>query len=72
MRSRPDGPERFDELFALLQDHAAAGSVLAGRLVLSERLAAETWVVEPVAPAAAVLDTSALASMPEVAIPLRT
>jgi hypothetical protein len=50
LRERLDGPERFDELFGLLQDHAAAGSVLAARLVLSEQLAAEIWLVEPVAP----------------------
>jgi glutamate synthase (NADPH) large chain len=50
LHERPDGPERFDELFVLLQDHAAAGSELARRLVVSERLAAETWLVEPVAP----------------------
>jgi glutamate synthase (ferredoxin) len=49
LRERGDGPDRFDELFGLLQDHAAAGSVLAARLVVSDRLAAETWLVEPVA-----------------------
>jgi glutamate synthase (ferredoxin) len=48
LRERADGPERFDELFGLLQDHAAAGSLLAARLVLSDQLAAETWLVEPV------------------------
>jgi glutamate synthase domain-containing protein 2/glutamate synthase domain-containing protein 3 len=53
LRDRVDGPERFDELFGLLQDHAAAGSVLAARLVLSDRLAAETWLVEPVTPPSA-------------------
>jgi glutamate synthase (ferredoxin) len=50
LRARPEGTERFDELFGLLQDHSAAGSVLAARLVHSDRLAAETWLVEPVAP----------------------
>ena len=54
MRTRPDGPDRFDELFGLLQDHAAAGSGLARRLVLSDRLAAEMWLVEPVTAVAAV------------------
>jgi len=34
----------------LLQDHAAAGSELAHRLIHSDRLAADTWLVEPVAP----------------------
>jgi glutamate synthase domain-containing protein 2/glutamate synthase domain-containing protein 3 len=48
LRARVDGPERFDELFGLLTDHAAAGSALAARLVRSDRLAAETWLVEPV------------------------
>jgi glutamate synthase domain-containing protein 3 len=53
LHERPDGPERFDELFGLLQDHAAVGSALADRLVMSERLAADTWLVEPLAPIAA-------------------
>ena len=47
IRSRADGTDRFDELFGLLQDHAAIGSVLARRLALSESLAADTWLVEP-------------------------
>jgi glutamate synthase domain-containing protein 2/glutamate synthase domain-containing protein 1/glutamate synthase domain-containing protein 3 len=49
LRERDDGTDRFDELFALLQDHASAGSELAGRLIHSDRLAADTWLVEPVA-----------------------
>jgi hypothetical protein len=49
IRSRADGTDRFDELFELLQEHAALGSVLARRLVLSESLAADTWLVEPIA-----------------------
>ena len=49
IRSRADGTDRFDELFGLLQDHAAIGSVLARRLALSESLAADTWLVEPLA-----------------------
>ena len=53
LRARIDGPDRFDELRALLQDHAGVGSTLAARLVLSESLAADTWLVEPVAPASA-------------------
>jgi glutamate synthase domain-containing protein 3 len=48
IRAREDGTDRFDELFGLLQDHAAIGSSLARRLVLSESLAADTWLVEPV------------------------
>jgi glutamate synthase domain-containing protein 3 len=50
LRSRHDGTERFDELFGLLQDHAAVGSLLASRLVHSDRLATETWLVEPLTP----------------------
>ena len=69
LRERPDGPERFDEVSGLLQDHAAAGSALAGRLVLSERLAADTWVVEPVVPAAPVPADTAIEAASEVAIP---
>jgi glutamate synthase domain-containing protein 2/glutamate synthase domain-containing protein 3 len=50
LRCRADGPERFDEFRRLLEAHAEVGSALAGRLVHSDRLAAEVWVVEPVAP----------------------
>jgi glutamate synthase domain-containing protein 3 len=50
LRERTDGTDLFDELFELLQDHAAAGSELAHRLIHSDRLAADTWLVEPVAP----------------------
>jgi glutamate synthase (NADPH/NADH) large chain len=57
LRARPDGPDRFGELLALLQDHAGVGSSLAARLVLSESLAADTWLVEPVAPSDAVATT---------------
>ena len=49
LRVRPDGIDRFDELHTLLQDHAEVGSALADRVVLSESLAADTWLVEPVA-----------------------
>jgi glutamate synthase domain-containing protein 3 len=57
LRARPDGPDRFGELLALLQDHAGVGSSLAARLVLSESLAADTWLVDPVAPSDAVATT---------------
>jgi glutamate synthase domain-containing protein 3 len=56
MRQRPDGTERFDELFGLLEDHAAAGSELARRLIVSESLAADFWVVEPVVASATSAD----------------
>jgi glutamate synthase domain-containing protein 2/glutamate synthase domain-containing protein 1/glutamate synthase domain-containing protein 3 len=65
---RPDGTERFDELFGLLQDHAAAGSELAARLVVSERLAADIWLVEPVAPVAPQPADAAAEATAEVAI----
>jgi glutamate synthase domain-containing protein 3 len=55
LRARTDGPARFDELFGLLQDHVAAGSVVATRLVQSDLLAAETWLVEPAVQATAAL-----------------
>ncbi len=60
LRSRADGTERFDELFGLLQDQAAAGSTLARRLILSESLAADTWLVEPVTPVAATTQATAV------------
>ncbi|HET7167723.1 MAG TPA: glutamate synthase large subunit [Candidatus Limnocylindrales bacterium] len=48
IRRRVDGPSAFDELFGLLQDHAAAGSATAARLVLSDRVAFDFWLVEPI------------------------
>ena len=47
LRDREDGSERFDELHDLLEDHAGVGSALAARLLLSESLAADAWLVEP-------------------------
>ena len=47
---RPDGPERLVQLQRLLEDHASAGSVLAGRILALDDLASAIWVVEPVAP----------------------
>jgi hypothetical protein len=58
LRTRADGTERFDELFELLQDHAAIGSELARRLALAESLAADTWLVEPVGAGAGVVADS--------------
>jgi glutamate synthase domain-containing protein 3 len=46
---RPDGPERLVELERLLEDHASAGSVLAGNILALDDLASAIWVVEPVA-----------------------
>ncbi len=58
LRSRADGSERFDELYGLVQDQAAVGSSLARRLMLSESLAADTWLVEPVTPVAATTEAA--------------
>jgi glutamate synthase (NADPH/NADH) large chain len=71
LRERIDGTDRFDEVFGLLQDHAAAGSVLAARLVLSDRLASETWLVEPVAfPTETATPAVAVAEVASVEVPL--
>jgi glutamate synthase domain-containing protein 2/glutamate synthase domain-containing protein 1/glutamate synthase domain-containing protein 3 len=71
LRERVDGAERFDELFGLVQDHAAAGSVLAERLVLSDRLAADVWLVEPVArPSAESVPVTAVAEHSTAGVPL--
>jgi glutamate synthase (ferredoxin) len=69
LHARADGPERYDELFALLQDQAAAGSELASQLLLSEQVAADTWLVEPVTPAAPVPADAASEAAAGVAIP---
>ena len=46
---RADGGDRLDELVALLADHREAGSALAARLLETADLAADVWLVEPVA-----------------------
>ncbi len=48
---RPDGPERLIELRRLLEEHAAAGSVLAVQVLELRDLAPAFWVVEPATPA---------------------
>jgi glutamate synthase domain-containing protein 2/glutamate synthase domain-containing protein 1/glutamate synthase domain-containing protein 3 len=54
-REREDGRTRVAEFRRLVEDHRESGSALAARL-LAERheLASDVWLVEPVAPAAAV------------------
>ncbi len=50
LHDRSDGPARLAELTRLLDDHRAAGSTLAARLLANRSgLASEVWVVEPVA-----------------------
>ena len=50
---RADGDERRRELDRLLLDHAEAGSALAARLVRTDQLASDVWVVEPIVPVVA-------------------
>ncbi len=72
LRARADGTERFDELFGLIQDQTEAGSALARRLLHSDRLAADTWLVEPVAPPSDAAPVPVLAAEPspvEVRLP---
>ena len=45
---RPDGTARIDELVRLLEDHRAAGSQLADRLLQEADLGASFWLVEPI------------------------
>jgi glutamate synthase (ferredoxin) len=53
MTGRDNGPEIVDELRLLLEDHRAAGSLLARRLLeRSARLGGEFWLVEPLLAAA--------------------
>ncbi|HYH91933.1 MAG TPA: glutamate synthase-related protein, partial [Candidatus Saccharimonadales bacterium] len=65
MREREDGPRRVDELVRLLEDHRAAGSELADRLLATGDLGATFWVVEPRA-----VEVAAPAAM--VAVPIVT
>jgi glutamate synthase domain-containing protein 3 len=48
-RERLDGADRAAELRSLLDDHVAAGSALAARLLASDQIDGDFWVVEPVA-----------------------
>ena len=50
---REDGEERLGEFRLLLERHAAAGSQVAAALLEDRSLAADTWLVEPVALAVA-------------------
>ena len=71
LRDRDAGTDRFDELLGLLRDHAVAGSVLAARLVLSDRIAFDVWLVEPVGTAevATVTEDVAPSSIALMALP---
>jgi len=60
LADRPDGLERLDELRRLLEDHASAGSALAGLVLGLDDLTSAFWVVEPVT--AVVTPTSAVAA----------
>jgi hypothetical protein len=71
LRAREDGSERFDELHDLLQDHAEAGSTVAARLVHSESLAADAWLVEPDRHTAAPDPNVTTLSAAESSVPLR-
>ena len=47
LADREDGAARLDELVRLLEAHRSAGSALAGRLLETDDLASQIWVVEP-------------------------
>ena len=49
LADRPDGQARVIELIRLLEAHRGAGSELAGRLLDGADLAAQFWLVEPIA-----------------------
>jgi glutamate synthase domain-containing protein 2/glutamate synthase domain-containing protein 3 len=49
LADRPDGQARVIELIRLLESHRGAGSTLAGRLLDEADLAAQFWLVEPIA-----------------------
>jgi hypothetical protein len=52
---RADGPDRAAEFERLMRAHRGAGSQLAATLLEDPDLASSIWVVEPIAPVAAVL-----------------
>jgi glutamate synthase domain-containing protein 3 len=72
LADRDDGPVRLSELRHLLEAHRDAGSALAARLLDDADLAAEVWVVEPIAPPApaVVATTSEPAATNLAAIPI--
>jgi len=50
MAERQDGADSVDELRTLLEDHRAAGSLLARRLLENKaKLGDQFWLIEPVA-----------------------
>jgi glutamate synthase domain-containing protein 3 len=50
LADRADGQQRLIELVRLLENHRAAGSELADRILREADLASTFWIVEPVAP----------------------
>jgi hypothetical protein len=69
---RPDGPEPLAHLYRLLHDQASAGSKLAARLLALDDLAADFWVVEPVAPVVEAPVEREKAAVPVNAAPVPT
>jgi glutamate synthase (ferredoxin) len=71
LAERDDGPTRLAELRRLLEAHRDVGSGLAARLLTDADLAAEVWVVEPIAPPAQPVATPpARTAAPVTAIPI--
>ena len=67
LADRPDGQARVIELIRLLEAHRGAGSELAGRLLDGADIAAQFWLVEPIAVESAVAATPEPASTRAVA-----
>ena len=67
LSDREDGSARLSELERLLEAHRDAGSALAARLLQDADLAAEVWVVEPIAPPAPPVIATAEPTAPALA-----
>jgi glutamate synthase (ferredoxin) len=65
LAEREDGSARLAELRRLLEDHRAAGSALATRLLAESDLPAAIWLVEPVVAAVAIPVAIPVVSSPQ-------
>jgi len=69
LEDREDGPARLAEVLRLLQQHLAAGSARAARILESSEIAGSFWLVEPVPVQEPAADAPAASTEPAVRAP---
>ena len=69
LEDRNDGPARLAEVVRLLQEHRAAGSARAARILESRDIAGSFWLVEPVPVQVPATDAPAASTEPAVRAP---